>query len=470
MSESYDADAVALSDGMLRRESGRLLIEDVPVDALVERFSAPLFVLSESTLRRQARRIRAAFERAWPQGEVLVLPAVKANPVLALQRVLAQEGMGADLVGAGELEVAVRAGIDPALISLNGTGKDRATIERAVALGARVTIDDVREIELSVAAARTVGKQANLRIRLRPYYETDARMEAFGMPIADIYGTYKSGVPYDDLAEAGRALSAPELRVTGVMMHMGRYTTDLSVIGGFSRRFGELTAEVSDLWGGWTPDTIDVGGGFAPQVDGFGRANPSFVPPVPPSIEHYAEVVCENLAKGLASGGIGVEGRTLEVEPGRALFGPCGIHVATLLNVKRQTQPFPFTWYETDTTQLFLSEIPDQAGRPPVIPVRLPETETAVEVRVVGRSCMSDVLARTAMLPAMSAGDLLAFCFTGAYNDANASNLNLLPRPATVLVNGTQAHLVRRAESIEDLLARDTLPDYLHHTFTGAAR
>ncbi|GAA2322571.1 hypothetical protein GCM10010149_89650 [Nonomuraea roseoviolacea subsp. roseoviolacea] len=70
----------------------------------------------------------------------------------------------------------------------------------------------------------------------------------------------------------------------------------------------------------------------------------------------------------------------------------------------------------------------------------------------------------------MSAGDRLAFCFTGAYDDANASNLNLLPRPATVLVNGAQAHLVRRAERIEDLLARDTLPDHLHHTFTGAAR
>ncbi|MEU1725557.1 alanine racemase [Nonomuraea sp. NPDC005692] len=470
MSESYDDEAVALSDGMLRRESGRLLIEEVPVDVLVERFSAPLFVVSESALRRRVRRIRAAFERVWPHGAVLVLPAVKANPVLALQRVLAQEGCGADLVGAGELEVAVRAGIDPGRISLNGTAKDRTTIERAVALGVRVTVDDVREIELAVIAARALGKQADLRVRLRPHFETDARMDSFGVSINDIYGTYKSGLPYDDLAEAGRALTAPELRVSGVMMHMGRYTTDLSVIGGYSRRFGELIAEVSELWGGWTPRTIDVGGGFAPPVDGFGRANPDFVPPDPPSIERHAEVVCENLGKGLASGGLDLEECVLEVEPGRSLFGPCGIHVSTLLNVKRQTRPFPFTWYETDTTQLFLSEIPDEAGRPPVIPVRLPETGDRAEVRVVGRSCMSDVLARTATLPAMSPGDLLAFCFTGAYNDANASNLNLLPRPATVLVNGTHAHLVRRAESIDDLLARDTVPDHLHHPATGAAR
>ncbi|NRQ33686.1 hypothetical protein HII36_17780 [Nonomuraea sp. NN258] len=470
MSDSYDSEAVALSDGMLRREAGRLLIEDVPVDVLVERYSAPLFVISESALRRRARRIRAAFERVWRHGEVHVLPAVKANPVVAVQRVLAQEGLGADLVGAGELEVAVRAGIDPALISLNGTAKDYATIERAVALGARVTVDDVREIELAVMAARATGRQADLRVRLRPHFETDARMQAFGVPINDIYGTYKSGLPHDDLAAAGQALSAPELRVSGAMMHMGRYTTDLSVIGGYAGRFGELIAEVSQLWDGWTPRTIDVGGGFAPQVDGFGRADPDFVPPDPTPIERYAEVVCENLAEGLARGGVDPRGRVLEVEPGRALFGPCGIHVATLLNVKRQTRPFPFTWYETDTSQLFLSEIPDEAARPPVIPVHLPGAGGLAEVRVVGRSCMSDVLARTAALPVMRPGDLLAFCFTGAYNDANASNLNLLPRPATVLVNGDQAHLVRRAENIGDLLARDTLPDHLRHPIAGAAR
>jgi diaminopimelate decarboxylase len=461
VNDTYDTEAVARSEGMLRRESGRLLIEDVPVDELVDQFSAPLFVISEATLRGRARRIQAAFRRAWPGGDVLVLPSVKANPALALHRVLAQEGHGSDLVGAGELEMALRAGIDPGRISLNGTAKDAATIERAVAAGVRITIDDVREIELARRAASAVGRQANLRLRLRPYVPTQAMMDAFDVPIREIYGKYKSGIPYDDLPEAARAVSVPEVDLSGVMMHMGRYTTDLSVIGEFSRNFGELAAEVSDLLGGWSPRTIDIGGGFAPPVDGFGRGRPDYVAPDPPSIERYAEVICSGVRAGLAAGGARIEVCTLEVEPGRSLFAPCGIHVATVRNVKRQQRPFPFTWYETDTTQEFLAEIATSAGRPPVIPVRATDPASLTEARVVGISCRSDVLAQTATLPTMAPGDLLAFCFTGAYNDAAATNFNILPRPATVLVTGSAAHLIRRAETIDEILARETVPDHL---------
>lgn len=400
------------------------------------------------------------------------MPSVKANPVIALQRILAQEGFGADLVHAGELEVAVRAGIGPRLISLNGSGKDRATVERAVGLGARITIDDVREIELARAAAQAAGKRAVVRMRLRPYVDTDARMEATGVPIADVYGTYKSGIPYDSLPEVGKALSMPELDVSGVMMHMGRYTTDLDIIGRFSHRFGELAAELSDMWHGWTPATIDIGGGFAPPVDGFGRGRADFTdPPTPPEIERYAEVICRNLESGLATGGISPEGRTLEIEPGRSLFAPCGIHVATVLNVKRQTSPFPFTWVDTDTSVTFLTDIQYSSARPPVVLVNDEQRAPASldEVRIVGHSCHADVLARSAFLPPLQERELLAFCFTGAYHEVGSSNFNVMPRPATVLVRETDSYLVRRAETVHDVLARDVVPDHLSLSEEGAS-
>ena len=379
-------------------------MEDVAVEDLVARFGSPLFLISETTLRRRARRIRAAFQRAWPVGDVLVMPSIKANPVIALQRILAQERFGSDLVHAGELEVAVRAGIDPSLVSLNGSGKDLATVERAVALGARVTIDDIREIELARRAAQATGKRAQIRMRLRPHVDTDATMQATGIPIVDVYGTYKSGIPHDDLAEAGKALSTPELDVSGVMMHMGRYTTDLDVIGRFSRSFGELTAEVSDLWGGWTPTSIDIGGGFAPPVDGFGRARPDYTDPPPaPEIEEYADVICGNLSQGLAAGGIDTDGRTLEIEPGRSLFAPCGIHVTTALNVKRQTAPSPFTWVDTDTSVTFLSDIGVSSAR---VARRLGE-RAATDARDRGSTD------RRSLLPVRRAGSQLCPCRTG---------------------------------------------------------
>jgi diaminopimelate decarboxylase len=287
-------------------------------------------------------------------------------------------------------------------------------------------------------------------------------MQAVGTPISQVYGRYKSGIPYDDLAEAGKAIAAPELDVDGVMMHMGRYTTDLAVIGQFQRRFGELVAEVSQLWGGWTPRSIDVGGGFAPPVDAFGRARPGYADPPPvPDIETYARTICAELAAGLG-GAFPLAGRTLEVEPGRGLFAPCGIHAATVLNVKRQTVPFRQTWFETDTAVTFLSDIPVSFARPPLVPVYLPDGSAwDDEGRVVGHTCQSDVLAPRIALPAVSAGDILAFCFTGAYHEAGASNFNLLPRPATVLVSGSESCLIRRAETADEVLGRDVLPDRL---------
>lgn len=470
LTRRFDAEAISHSAGMLRREAGELLIEDVPVAQLAAQYGSPLFLISESALRHRARQIRAAFRQAWPAGDVVVMPSVKANSVIALQRILAQEGLGSDLVHAGELEVAVRAGIDPALISLNGTGKDLATIQRAVEIGGRVTIDDVREIELAQRAAQAAGKRANVRFRLRPYVETAARMEATGVPITEAYGRYKSGIPRNDLDQAGKALSMPELDVTGVMMHMGRYTTDLDVIGQFSRSFGELAAEVSGRWDGWVPATIDIGGGFAPPYDSFGRARPDFSPPVPPSIEQYAQVICNRLREGLATAGRDLEKAALEVEPGRSLFAPCGIHVSTVLNVKRQTIPFPHTWVETDTSVMFLSDIPFSADRPPVLPVQTgAEAGPHSPVRVVGRSCAADVLAARAFLPPMAPGALLAFCFTGAYHEMGAANFNVMPRPATVLIRGSQASLVRRAETVDEVLSRDIIPDYLRQPPTGAA-
>jgi diaminopimelate decarboxylase len=329
-----------------------------------------------------------------------------------------------------------------------------ATVERAVAIGARITIDDVREIDLARRAAQTTGKRAVVRLRLRPHVDTDAKMEATGIPIVDVYGKYKSGIPRDDLAEAGKALSMPELDVSGVMMHMGRYTTDLDVIGQFSRRFGELIAEVSDLWGGWTPTSIDIGGGFAPPVDGFGRARPDYTgPPPAPEIEQYAETICDNLTRGLATGGLSTEGRSLEVEPGRSLFAPCGIHVTTALNVKRQTKPFPFTWIDTDTSVAFLSDIPVSSARPPVVLVNEPQRalERIEEVRIVGHSCQADVLAHSAFLPPLAREDLLAFCFTGAYHEVGSSNFNVMPRPGTVLVRKPPSCAARKPSTMSSL-------------------
>ncbi|ADB50604.1 diaminopimelate decarboxylase family protein [Conexibacter woesei] len=454
---------------LLTRVDGRLAIEGLRADELVARFGSPLFVVSEPALRARARRVQAAFAAAWPEGPVVVLPAVKASTVVALHRVLAQEGCGADLYGGAELEIAVRAGTDPDRISVNGTAKDRPTIERAIALGARITIDDVHEVEIARDAARALGRPARLRVRLRPEILLDAPSDGNAMiaatdgsvlRIKDAYGRYKPGVPFDDMARIGRSLDAPEIEMIGVHMHFPRHTTDLGVIGHVADRYAALIAELSELWDGWTPRQIDVGGGFAPPGDPFGRRNPSFAHRTPPPIEAYASTIAEHLRTGLARHGIDTAGRQLEVEPGRSLFGPVGVHLATVLNVKRQTRPFPHAWVETDTTQHFLPGVGQEWDDFPVAFDRV-AGDGELTADVVGRSCMGDVLASDAPVPAPVRGDVLAFASTGAYQETSASNFNALPRPATVLVDSGQAHLVRRAETVDDVLGRDALPAHL---------
>jgi diaminopimelate decarboxylase len=450
--------------GVFARRGGTLHAEDCPIPELAARYGTPLYVVSERALRSRAREMHRAFAAEWHHGEVTVLPAIKANYAVAVQRILAQEGCGADLFGAGELEVAVRAGLDPARLSLNGTAKDATTIQRAVELGARITVDSVREIELAREAAARVGRRAEVRVRVRPVVDLELGSDAYdGVPIRDAYGRYKPGIPADDLRAAGEALRAPELELAGAMMHFGRHTTDLDAFGAVIDRFAAIIGDLARLWDGWTPRTIDVGGGIAHHGDPHGQADADAAShPRVPSLDAYARTICGRLSAGLIEAGIDPAGRDLEIEPGRALFGPCGIHVARVLHAKRQSAPFPHAWLEVDSSQAFLPDVVLERCRYPIAVVDGPDASAPRhEVDVVGISCTADVLAEGERLPALAPGALLCFGLTGAYQDAGATNFNVLPRPATVLVRDAESHVIRARETVADVLARDIVPAHL---------
>lgn len=453
-------------DDCLSIRNGRLFIEDCDATELAHRFGTPLYVVSEDHLRRNVRRFLHAFGQRWPEGPVHVLPSIKANFTLALLRILAQEGTGCDTFGPGELYAALRSGFPPALISVNGSGKDRGLIERALAAGARITLDSAPEVSLVREVARSLGVRAKVRFRIRPRYVGLDRPSDFDdedTPIQLAAQHYKAGIPIEDLLRAGpAALAAPELDVTGVMAHLGRHSYDLDVWHGMVRSYVALLAELSRSWGGWEPREIDLGGGFASPRDPTARATArgrrrSATEHIP-SIEEYAEALTGTLREELLRHGMSPAGKTVEVEPGRSLFADTGVHLARVTDVKSQTEPIPWRWVETDTTEMFLLDtivernrwtaiVAGEANRPP--------TQTA---DVVGISCGFDVIVHQAELPEVGLGDVLAFFDTGAYQDACANNFNALPRPAVLLVHGAEAELVKRAETIEDVFRRDIVP------------
>ena len=219
--------------------------------------------------------------------------------------------------------------------------------------------------------------------------------------------------------------------------------------------------KVRDASGGWEPREIDIGGGFAVPRDPLGRSDRRrLAAPNAPSIAEYAKAITRALRDGLTRIGMSTAIR-LEIEPGRSIYGNAGIHLASVTNIKHQAAPLDHTWIETDTSDSFLPDVNLERNRWTVcVAGRATARPTAI-ADVVGISCNFDVIVPAANLPEVRVGDILAFLDTGAYQDANATNFNAMPRPATVLVTGDQSELVKRAETIEDVFARDIIPERL---------
>jgi diaminopimelate decarboxylase len=236
-------------------------------------------------------------------------------------------------------------------------------------------------------------------------------------------------------------------------MRKGSRRGGAAATGELARRTGEAGAETGE---GWRPRELDLGGGFAMPRDPTGRALPGRAGARPaPDPAAYARALAGGLERGLAAGGLEPAGIALQLEPGRAVYGDAGLHLATVRHVKAQAAPLPRRWIETDTSEAFLADVNLEHSRFSCLLAgdleRPPRTDSAV----TGISCGFDVLIGAGEVPDARAGELVAFLDTGAYQDATASNFNALARPATVLVSGAEARVVRRAETLDDLLARE---------------
>ncbi|HET6877193.1 MAG TPA: hypothetical protein VFH38_06660 [Jatrophihabitans sp.] len=503
VSRSASAPVAAAEPDVLTIRDGRLYIDELPAAELVERFGSPIFAYSEVQLRRNVRRIRDAFAREWPDGPVDVLPAFKANPMLATRQILTDEGAGADIYSGEELEGALRTGVDPALVSVNGGGKSREHLRNCVAAGVRITVEDVDEIDLIQDVAAELATVAKIRLRVKPAVPNLWRRTDFSQLSAPIdlgVQVYKSGLPPEYLVDMGRRVFAmPNVELVGLHFHAGRHHASTWYWRGLMRRYGRLVAELCTAWDGWRPQEIDIGGGFPSVRDpmnketarseflltaagyplmvalrGLGyrayhaamaKAVPLLLsgprPAYPAAIEEFAADAVAALKKELHGGGVETAGIRLQVEPGRWLYGNAAVHLARVKVVKRQTRPFPYTWVLTDTTAFFLAGGVFEHNRHQVLTAERADAAPVLTADLVGHSCFADMIVPAARFPHVSAGDVVAILEAGAYQEISASNFNALPRPATVLVNGREAEIVKRGETVDDVWARDIVPERL---------
>jgi len=503
---SATAPVAAAEPDVLSVRGGRLFVDELPASELVERFGSPIFVYAEAQLRRNVRRIRDAFARGWPDGPVDVLQACKANPMLATRHVLTDEGAGADIYSPEELEGVLRTPVDRTLVSVNGGGKSREHLRTCVEAGVRITVEDVHEIDLIQEVAAEVGTVAKIRFRVKPAVPNLWRRTDFSQLTAPIdlgVQVYKSGLPPEYLVGMGRKVFAmPNVELVGLHFHAGRHHPSTWYWRGLMRRYGRLIVELCAAWDGWRPQEIDIGGGFPSARDpmnketarsefvltaagyplmvalrGLGarayHATMAKVLPLllsgpraayPPPIEDFASAATATLRDELHRGGVDTSGVRLQVEPGRWLYGNTAIHLARVKVVKRQTRPIPYTWVLTDTTAFFLAGGVFEHNRHPVLLADRADAPRVMTADVVGHSCFADMIVSGARLPEVQEGDVVALLETGAYQEISSSNFNALPRPATVLVDGRDADLVKRAETAADVWGRDVVPERLHRS------
>jgi diaminopimelate decarboxylase len=463
-----------ISDGeSLSIREGHLFVEGMEASELARRFGTPLYVESEAQLRSNARRFADGLRAAWPVGPVRVLPSLKANFSMATRCILSEEGMGCDTYGAGEFSIALRCGVPPELISVNGSIKDLDLITEAIEVGAKITLDSERELDLVLDLASRLGTKARVRLRIRPdYVELDAPTDFVEdeMSVRDAADAYKAGIPMSDVELMGkRALGSEDVELTGLMAHLGRHRSDLDTWRGMVVAFVRSMAQLSEAWGGWLPHEIDLGGGYAVRRDPMGRLLSRLADrhEEAPSIERYCQTLGETLRAEMERSDLPCEGIALEIEPGRSMYADTGIHLATVRNIKRQGGGSPRVWVETDTTEMFLIDSLIEHNRWAPLVCDRADAPPAGTVDLVGKSCGFDVVVPDVELPDVDVGDVVAILDTGAYADATSTNFNVLPRPATVLVNGDSAEVIKRAETTEDVLRRDVVPARFSMTAGG---
>jgi diaminopimelate decarboxylase len=494
-------------DDCLSTRDGHLFVESCDAVDLVREFGSPLFVLSEDQIRRNVRRFQKAFQEGWPDGPVKVLPAAKANWIPAAQRILAQEGCGCDVYSPGELSVALEAGFPRALISVNGVPKDRDHIYRGVREGVRLTIDSNEELEVIEQAANELGKVAQVRLRVKPPISgfidhTDFMAE--GLVPTDIAAlVYKGGLAFDDVVSLGRRiLEMPKVELVGIHEHHGRHHRSTRYWEAQMAAFAHEVGRVCQALGGYQPQEIDIGGGFAIPRDPFNAATdyseplqlnalyalskgmnllgaearykvmarlidtlitrPNQTPA--PSIEEYAEACTRTLRRELPRHGIDTEGLMLQLEPGRSIHGDAGIHLTTVRNIKRLEVPIRWKLVIVDTTEFWFTGGRYEHHLHDYLFANKTDAPLVDKADIIGRSCYGDRLMPTVPIPEVEVGDLLALLDTGAYQEVSMSNFNAIPRPATVLVTGDRASIIRRGETEEDVLRRDVLPEHLQRT------
>jgi len=406
------------------RDGAALVCDGVPLDAIAAAEGTPLYVYSAATIAGRYRAIDEAFA-GHPHS---IHYALKANSTLAIARLLRGLGSNADANSGGEIEVARRAGFGPSQIVFTGVGKTRAELGHAIDLGVRsINVESEGEIERIEALSRERKVRTKIAVRVNP--DVDARTHPH---ISTGLKTNKFGIPLDQVrALCARTRGRPNVEIVGLHAHVGSQITNMEPLAHAAAALVTLARELAV--DGTTIEHLDIGGGLGVSYDGS---------PVPEAAD-YARAVLPVLRESAVA---------IVLEPGRQIIAPAGVLLTRVVDIKDQPGGDRlFVVMDAGMTELIRPMLYNAFHRiEPVVHTDAPMTD----VDIVGPLCeSSDTLGRNRTVPRPSVGDLYAVLDTGAYGSVMASNYNRRMLPAEVLVERGAPRLIRRRQTLDDVLA-----------------
>ena len=403
--------------------------EGVSLKKIAKEFGTPAYVYSYNTLRTHFR----VFDKAFKEVPHLICFSVKANSNLAILKLFAEEGGGADIVSGGELYRALKAGIKPGKIVYAGVGKTREEIAFALQKGILMfNVESNQELVLISSVAKEMGKRAKVALRVtpeidpktHPYITTGLKKDKFGISINKAIDEYRF------------AATLSNIDVIGIHTHIGSQLTEVHP---FVEALKKMVALLEELKGiGIDIRHINVGGGLGITYN----------EEEPPHPEDLADALVP-LIKGT--------GCTIIFEPGRVIVGNAGILLTEVLYIKEGDHK-RFVIVDAGMNDLIRPSLYEAYHE--IAPV-VEKNRGKVLVDIVGPICESgDFLAKDRMLPETQPGELLSVMSAGAYGSTMSSNYNSRRRGAEVLVKGSECYLIRRREQYSDIVKGEMIPDF----------
>jgi len=412
--------------------NGEMFAEEVPLKRIAQEVGTPAYVYSLATLKRHFR----VFDQAFAKVRHIVCFSVKANSNLALLRAFAKEGSGFDIVSGGELFRALKVGADPKKIVFSGVGKKKEEIEYALNSGILMfNVESEEELFALNEIASGIGKKAPISLRVNPdvdpqthpYISTGMKKAKFGVDIKKSLETYK------------KAVSLKNIDVVGVDCHIGSQLTSLTP-------FIDALAKVREYLDRVLAGEMKKEGAQIRYLDLGGGLGITYHDETPPLPEEYAKAIIQGLE------GLDI---TLILEPGRVIVGNAGV-LLTEVQYLKETETKKFVIVDSGMNDLIRPAL--YGSYQAIRPVVENKAENIV-ADVVGPICESgDFFAKDREIARPQRGDLLAVMSAGAYGFTMASNYNSHPKPPEVLVDGDRYYVVRKRETLDDLINGETIP------------